>query len=578
MRFRDTSLQRQRGNALLGALAVLTVLGGFAAAQVVMQQKQVVAAKFYKNRAQLQQYVESGIAQAIHDLKNEITGTDGSIGVSAWDTASDLGADGVAGTGDIGEGDGIPTVGEAGIIPVSVGPATANIKFFAAVLDTADSSVKHIVATAYDSDSEVTIEKYVRKDSISIPRVGSFWLNPTSLISVSDPSQFYISGFDHDEFGDPTGINTDALYGLSTTSGDVVGVSVGTLFSQLSSDLQSKITGLGTTPSMSEFADVDPQPLVDKFTKAATDVYSAGTYNALDVGNVAGDDLRIVHVTGDLTIDGSSSGAGVLVVNGDMSLSDRFVFDGLVIVMGDLFLLDGADLEIVGALMVNESISTPASGSTTMAPAPWTRALAAVDLDEVGLAFTVAKGGKNCSTSPGSGKSGSSSKSCAPSGKSSAPSGKSCAPSGKSSAPSGKSCAPSGKSSAPSGKSCAPSGKSSAPSGKSCAPSGKSCGPPGKSSVPTGKSSAPSGKSPAPSGKSGPSGPSLKGGPSGPSLKGGPSGPSIMGGPSGGGGSSGGSSGPNVRVDLRYSGDLLDRIEIRYNEQKPYFGGTFLAK
>jgi hypothetical protein len=63
-----------------------------------------------------------------------------------------------------------------------------------------------------------------------------------------------------------------------------------------------------------------------------------------------GDHFPLIHVGGNLRLQGSGEGQGVLLVDGDLQIDDDFRFFGVIVVLGTLQLNGPADL--VGALVV----------------------------------------------------------------------------------------------------------------------------------------------------------------------------------------------------------------------------------
>ncbi|MGQ9589993.1 MAG: hypothetical protein ACUVYA_06830 [Planctomycetota bacterium] len=109
------------GNALVVALIVMTMLIALAAAQFAVVQKNLQASSYFLSYSDLHKYAESGLSMALHDLAYNGWGTGGKLGTSGWSLADDVGKDGIGGTYDQGEGDGIPTVGEPNVNPALVG-------------------------------------------------------------------------------------------------------------------------------------------------------------------------------------------------------------------------------------------------------------------------------------------------------------------------------------------------------------------------------------------------------------------------------------------------------------------------
>src|SRR2546426_5449566 len=191
---------RERGNPLILSMLLLSLLVALATAQFSVTQKNIQSSNYYLSYSDLHKYAESGIDLALHDLKYTLTANGGKIGTVGWITANDVGRDGVASPYDQGEGDGIPTAGEPNVAPVSIGSSSFGARLFVWVTDTATPNVYRVVATAENSDASSTVDTYVRKTIISIPRVGAVFVDPTVALDLKGNS-FMIDGNDHDPSG-----------------------------------------------------------------------------------------------------------------------------------------------------------------------------------------------------------------------------------------------------------------------------------------------------------------------------------------------------------------------------------------
>ena len=106
----------------------------------------------------------------------------------------------------------------------------------------------------------------------------------------------------------------------------------------------------GISDTISESVVEDP----DLFHGFLSDVRSAAegveriftAIEGVDFGTVSGGEdgeasSKLTYIDGDMSVSGSWSGRGLLVVNGNLSLSGTPYFEGLVIVLGDTYTLDG---------------------------------------------------------------------------------------------------------------------------------------------------------------------------------------------------------------------------------------------
>src|SRR2546422_5298709 len=118
---------RELGNVLVVSFLLVTLLTALATAHFATVQKNSRQSNFLNSLGDLRHYAETGIRLAIHELTFAVGGGDGNIGTELWTAAADVGRDGIAGTGDEGEGDGIPTPGEPSLIAASIGPGAQDM-------------------------------------------------------------------------------------------------------------------------------------------------------------------------------------------------------------------------------------------------------------------------------------------------------------------------------------------------------------------------------------------------------------------------------------------------------------------
>ncbi|MCI0342636.1 MAG: hypothetical protein L0216_16100 [Planctomycetales bacterium] len=115
-----TILRRNdRGAILIIVMIMIMVIAGMSAALMIVATANARTAEQAAQYETSLQLAEGGVDRALADLGASGTGN---IGTASWDaTKNDVGADGVAGTSDPGEGDGRPTAGEPNVTPVSLG-------------------------------------------------------------------------------------------------------------------------------------------------------------------------------------------------------------------------------------------------------------------------------------------------------------------------------------------------------------------------------------------------------------------------------------------------------------------------
>jgi len=119
------------------------------------------------------------------------------------------------------------------------------------------------------------------------------------------------------------------------------------------------VQGTGSDPSVeSSPVNLDLQSMATAWSDAADITLAGNQNNPSTAGWGTINDLKIIHVSGDLHISGNAAGAGVLVIDGDFTLSGTFNWSGVVLCLGDVTITGGGTAkQIVGALMVQGSLS-----------------------------------------------------------------------------------------------------------------------------------------------------------------------------------------------------------------------------
>ena len=347
--------RRERGNAMILALLLLTLMVALATAQFAVTQKNIQTSNYYLSYSDLHKYAESGVDLALHDLKYTLTANGGKIGTVSWTTANDLGRDGVALTYDQGEGDGIPTTGEPNVVPVSIGPSSFGATLFVWVAASATPNVSRVVATAANNEAWSTVDTYVRRTVISIPKVGAVFVDPTVVLDLKGNS-FMIDGNDHNRDG--TAGSGPAVPGITTYVGTPAGTNQTAILAQIPAKNYNQVLWQGGIPSLGENSSFNLSTLFDDFKAVKTHSLGSGTYANPALGNASSDDYRITYVNGDIKVSGKGLGAGVLVVDGDLEITGQFDFQGLLLVKGDVKLSGGgAAIHVWGSLMVEQSIT-----------------------------------------------------------------------------------------------------------------------------------------------------------------------------------------------------------------------------
>jgi PilX N-terminal len=167
-------------------------------------------------------------------------------------------------------------------------------------------------------------------------------------------NSFYIDGHDH---------NYTAPYDTVAGSPPLPGIATpndpNAIAGNLNNQQEDNVQGIGSDPSVqSSSYNIDLQGMADAWGQIADLTFNGSLNNPSTAGWGTVSDLKVVHVKGDLSLQGSNSGAGVLIVDGDFQLGGTFNYNGVIICLKDVAVVGGgAAKNIVGCLMVQGTLT-----------------------------------------------------------------------------------------------------------------------------------------------------------------------------------------------------------------------------
>ena len=167
-------------------------------------------------------------------------------------------------------------------------------------------------------------------------------------------NSFYIDGHDHSATAPyDTVAGSPSLPGIATPN-DPNAIS-----GNLNAQQQDNVEGSGSDPSVqSSSYNLDLQAMADAWSQLADLTYNGSLNNPSTAGWGSLTTLKIVHVKGDLSLQGSNSGAGVLIIDGDFHLGGTFNYNGVIICLQNVDVVGGGSAKnIVGCLMVQGTLS-----------------------------------------------------------------------------------------------------------------------------------------------------------------------------------------------------------------------------
>ncbi len=342
---------REKGNVLLLCIILMSLLMALCFGHVALAQKGIRQSNFFSSHTELLTYAESGISLALHDLKYDVSPQRGNFGTLGWLQEFDAGRDGIPGTLDDGEADGIPTIGEPHVFPIPVGRYFLGNRFIVHVDENFLPGKIRIVSTATSGEASATMEKYFQKIDLIIPKVGSFYIDADGIVDLG--GDVLISGREHHINGSPA--EGPAMPGISLPFGEPEGENASAMISTIRPKFYHRVEGSGGRPSIQEIIQLDFDRLVSLFREAQTQSLLPGTYPKVYLGDVATEGFPITYTKGDLHLAGRGIGAGVLVVDGNLTVTGGFNFTGLILVKGDFII--GGNATVVGSVLVHQVLS-----------------------------------------------------------------------------------------------------------------------------------------------------------------------------------------------------------------------------
>jgi hypothetical protein len=151
----------------------------------------------------------------------------------------------------------------------------------------------------------------------------------------------------------------DTLPGAPSVPGIATPEDPGRILDGLSASAGRLVRGRGPVPSVgTSHSNLDLSAMADAWSRMANSTYPGGLSDPNTDGWGDGENLKIVHVKGNLSVAGGGSGAGVLVVDGDLLLGGTFRYRGVILCRGGVTLSGGDNAtRIVGCLLAQGSLA-----------------------------------------------------------------------------------------------------------------------------------------------------------------------------------------------------------------------------
>jgi hypothetical protein len=375
LEIRNRNAGSERGAILFLCILLVVLLGALALSFSALVQKNSGQGRFFNNLGALRRYAETGLSLAIHEIGYGVNGGDGNIGTELWIAGNDLGRDGLAGTFDEGEGNGIPTPGEPNVAGSPIGPTPMGMRLCVHAWATEWPNVTRLVSTAYNGESIANVEVYTHEEPRPVPDLAAAYVDPGTQIKFG--GNLTIDGNDY--MPDGTRGTDPAVYGLSTAIGDPAGSNALDLVAQVEKKYYDQVLGKAGAPSIGEVTPVDASGLFDEFKARKSQVVGAGNYTDVQWGDWSKNEFKVTYASGDITLAGESKGSGVLLVDGTLTLTGKTNFVGVIIARGDVKLSGGGnEVQVYGSLVASDAneLSFRATGSPVIRYSSWALAQA----------------------------------------------------------------------------------------------------------------------------------------------------------------------------------------------------------
>ena len=167
-------------------------------------------------------------------------------------------------------------------------------------------------------------------------------------------NSFYIDGHDHDYTAPyDTVSGSTPVRGISTPN-DPSGIT-----SELTAQQSDNVEGSGADPSVgSSNVNLDLVAMANAWCQMTDITLNGNQNNPSTAGWGTVNDLKIVHIAGDLQVSGNATGAGVLIIDGDFQMGGTFNWNGIVLCLGDVDIVGGGNAkQVVGALMIQGTLN-----------------------------------------------------------------------------------------------------------------------------------------------------------------------------------------------------------------------------
>ena len=332
---------RERGAVIVVVLFAILLTMGAVAALTGLEHRRAEVSGYRSERDRSFPLAESGV----HEVAVLVN-------ANAWTPTSQIewGADGIDN-----DGDGAVDEGDESLFATAEIWADDGIDNDGdGLIDEQDEKMGWVSSAVALGKTNRGITGWIRRLSVLLPDPAAavYLDNPSAGVNFSG-NAFEIDGNDENLNGTPG--PKPPLLGITTNGG------TGPVTSALNGAQQNNVLGSGGTPSVGTSPPPGPgfiAAMIAAFRPGASIVFNnyPGTYTG-NLGTATPGGYAITYSSGNLSIAGGSTGAGVLLVEGNLSIAGGWDFVGWVFVTGNVNLVGGGGgKRLRGAMFVGGSL------------------------------------------------------------------------------------------------------------------------------------------------------------------------------------------------------------------------------
>jgi hypothetical protein len=248
-------------------------------------------------------------------------------------------------------------------------PGYSSIQYSATATNDPTDASNYMLLTGVGqapSEAQRTVQVRLRRGDSFSP--GAIYLPSDGVTTDFNGTRFLIDGYNTDFGGARTGEGD--VPGITTRSEDAVQ----TVVDSLSNGQETRVIGAGGAPSVQMSGGPTSDRIIDDIVPNVLSQGSNVHTNPPITGNDTFGSVSspwITHFTGDVTVNGTMNGAGILIIDGSVNITGNLTFTGLILVRGttDITTVSG-NATVLGAIWTTDlRLTVQGSASVTYSSA-----------------------------------------------------------------------------------------------------------------------------------------------------------------------------------------------------------------